>query len=358
MSTILITGGNGFVGRHLVAALQGRGDKVRILALPAEDTSRLERRGVAVYRGDIRDPETLKAPVAGADGVLHMAAMQDVWQPIEVYRAVNVAGTENVARAALAAGVRRFVHMSSSSVYGMGHGRPVDETFPLTPFRDPYPVTKAEADHAVQRLTERDGLPGVIIRPDQIFGPGDILHFGAMAKRVLSGRGFIVGSGDNRMPFVYIEDVVRGLLLALDHEKAPGNAYNITNDSPLTQRQMLAAIAEGVGASPPARRVPYRALYAAGYLAERLAGRLPAVSRPPVTRLGVAFFGTDNQYAIGKARSELGYQPAVSLRDAVRQSAEWYLRHVRSAGQAAGQAAASGTGAAQASEQVTEGAAI
>lgn len=332
MSTILITGGNGFVGSHVVAALAGRGDKVRVLALPAQDTSRVERHGAEVYRGDVRDPGTLTAPVAGADGVLHLAALQDAWQPITVYRAVNVAGTRNVAMAALAAGVRRFVHMSSSSVYGMGHGCPVDETFPLAPFNDPYPVTKAEADRAVQHMTERDGLPAVIIRPDQIVGPGDALHFGAMADRLLGGRGFLVGSGDNRMPFVYVDDAVRGLLLALDHDRAPGNAYNITSDSPLTQRQMLEAIAEDVGARPPARRVPYRALYAAGYAAERLAGVLPAMRRPPVTRLGVAFFGTDNQYAVGKARSELGYRPSVSLREAVRRSSEWYLRTARTEG--------------------------
>jgi nucleoside-diphosphate-sugar epimerase len=350
MSTILITGGNGFVGRHLVAALQARGDQVRVLALPKEDASRLEQRGAEVYRGDIRDPETLRAPVRGVDGVLHLAAMQDVWRPLDVYRAVNVGGTRNVARAALAAGVRRFVHMSSSSVYGMGHGHPVDETFPLTPFNDPYPVTKAEADRAVQRMTEQDGLPGVIIRPDQIFGPGDVLHFGAMAERMLNGRGFLVGNGDNRMPFVYVDDVVRGLLLALDHDKAAGNAYNITNDSPLTQRQMLEAIAEDVGARPPGRRIPYRALYGAGYLAERLARTLPSVGRPPVTRLGVAFFGTDNRYAIGKARSELGYRPGVSLRDAVRISAEWYLRYTRSA--------ASSTAAGTEASHVTEGATI
>jgi nucleoside-diphosphate-sugar epimerase len=355
VSTILITGGNGFVGRHLVTALQARGDQVRVLALPGEDASWLEQRGVAVYRGDIRDPQSLTAPVGGADGVLHLAAMQDVWRPIEVYRAVNVTGTKNVAQAALAAGVRRFVHMSSSSVYGMGHGRPVDETFPLTPFHDPYPVTKAEADRAVQAMIAKDGLPGVIIRPDQIFGPGDLVHFGAMAERMLSGRGFLVGKGDNRMPFVYVDDVVRGLLLALDHDSAPGNAYNISNDSPLTQRQMLAAIAAGVGGQPPGRSIPYRALYAAGYLAERLARALPS-SRPPVTRLGVAFFGTDNRYVIGKARAELGYRPAVSLRDGVRITAEWYLRHKSAAAPApssaekaetAGNAAVSAEGAAR-----------
>jgi nucleoside-diphosphate-sugar epimerase len=329
VTTILITGGNGFVGRHLVAALLARGDRVRVLALPAEDASWLERRGVEVHRGDIRDAGSLAEPALGADAVLHLAAMMDVWRPLREYRAVNVTGTENVARAALAAGVRRFVHMSSSSVYGMGHGRPVDETFPLAPFRDPYPVTKAEGDLAVQRLMRTEGLPAVIIRPDQIFGPGDQLHFGAMADRLRAGRGILVGTGDNFMPFVYVDDVVRGLLLGLDHDAAPGHAYNITNDQPLTQRQMLTAIAEETGVDPPARRVPYLALYAAGYLAERLASLAPSAlpgGRPPVTRLGVAFFATDNRYAIGRARSELGYRPVVSLRDGVALTAAWYRR--------------------------------
>jgi nucleoside-diphosphate-sugar epimerase len=214
----------------------------------------------------------------------------------------------------------------------MGHGRPVDESFPLTPFSDPYPVTKAEGDLAVQRLTRTDGLPAVIIRPDQIFGPGDHLHFGAMADRLRAGRGILVGSGDNVMPFVFVSDVVRGLLLGLDRDVALGHAYNITNDQPLTQRQMLTAIAEETGADPPARRVPYRALYAAGYVAERLASLAPRAlpgARPPVTRLGVAFFGTENRYSIGRARSELGYRPAVGLRDGVALTAAWYARSAR-----------------------------
>jgi nucleoside-diphosphate-sugar epimerase len=324
MSTLLITGGNGFVGRHLVTALQSRGDRVRVLALPGEDAGWLEHREVTVHRGDVCMPGSLAEPVRGADAVLHLAAMMDVWRPIADYRAVNVTGTENIAGAALRAGVRRFVHMSSSSVYGMALGRPADESFPLAPFPDPYPVTKAEGDLAVQRMIAEDHLPAVIIRPDQIFGPGDHLHFGRMADRLRSGRGIVVGHGNNAMPFVYVTDVVRGLLLALDHDRAPGQAYNITNDRPLTQNELLCAIADGIAASPPRFHIPYRPLYAAGYLAERLAMMTPSHSRPPMTRLGVAFFGTDNRYAIGKARRELGYSPQVDLRDGVRMTATWY----------------------------------
>ena len=102
---VLVTGGNGFVGHHLVEALLDRGERVRVLALPEEDASGLERRGVAVHRGDICRPETLAAPMHGADAVIHLAAMMHVWRPLRDYRAVNVDGTEHVCKAALAAGV-------------------------------------------------------------------------------------------------------------------------------------------------------------------------------------------------------------------------------------------------------------
>jgi 2-alkyl-3-oxoalkanoate reductase len=321
---LMITGGNGLLGRHLVAALQERGDTVRVLALPAEDTRWLEQRGVAVHRGDIRRPETLTAPMSGVQAVLHLAGMMGVWRPIEDYRAVNVTGTENVCRAALAAGVSRVVHVSSWTVYGMALGVPAREDFLLRPFHEPYAITKAEGDIAVQRMIADDRLPAVIVRPGTFFGPGDHLHFGRMADRLRAGRGIIVGSGDNALPFVYVTDVVQGLLLALGHEHAVGQAYNITNDRPLTQQQFLNAVAHETGASPPRIHVPYQALYAAGYLAERLSMLTRAPRQPIVTRLGVKLFGTDNRHAIDKARRELSYSPRVELREGVRLAAVWY----------------------------------
>ena len=164
MSEILVTGGNGFLGSHLIPALQDRGDSVRVLALPAEDTSSLEARGVAVYRGDIRDPQAVVAAMQDVEGVMHLAGMMGVWRPIEDYRAVNVTGTENVCRAALAEGAR-VVHVSSWTVYGMGLGKPALEDFPLLPMREPYAMTKAEGDASVQRMIAEDQLKAVIIRP-------------------------------------------------------------------------------------------------------------------------------------------------------------------------------------------------
>lgn len=321
---ILITGGNGLLGRHLVAALQDRERRPAVLALRGEDTTWLERRGVSVFRGDVTRPQTLIEPLEAADAVINLAGMMGVWRPIEDYHAVNVTGTENVCRAALSAGVRRVVHVSSWTVYGMELGEPAREEFPLRPFPEPYAITKAAGDRAVQRMIVEDNLPAVIIRPGTFFGPGDRLHFERMADRLAAGRGLIVGAGDNPLPFVYVTDVVQGLMLALDREDAVGQAYNITNDRPLTQKEFLRAIAEEIGASPPHLHVPYSALYAAGSLAEGLARLTRSQRKPVLTRLGVKLFGTDNRHAIDKAKRELGYGPEVSVREGVRLAAAWY----------------------------------
>jgi nucleoside-diphosphate-sugar epimerase len=145
-----------------------------------------------------------------------------------------------------------------------------------------------------------------------------------MADRLRAGKGLIVGSGRNALPFVYVTDVVKGLLLALDHERALGRAYNITNDQPLTQEELLEAIAREIGAEPPRFHAPYRALYAAGRAAEYLGTVARSRRQPLLTRLGVKLFGTDNRHAIDRARQELGYEPAVPLREGVRLAAAWY----------------------------------
>ena len=188
----------------------------------------------------------------------------------------------------------------------------------MTPFPEPYAISKAEADSLVQRLIAEDRLPAVIIRPGTFFGPDDRLHFGRMADRLRAGRGIIVGSGRNALPFAYVTDVVQGLLLALTHERAVGQVYNITNDQPLTQEEVLVSIAEGIGVTPPRLHVPYHALYAAGYAAERLAMMTHSRRQPVVTRLGVKLFGTDNRHSIEKATRELGYRPQVPLRDGLQ----------------------------------------
>jgi nucleoside-diphosphate-sugar epimerase len=321
---ILITGGNGFLGRNLIQVLQERGDSVRVLALPAEDTIWLEKRGVRVFRGDLRDLDALRAPMRGTASVFHLAAMMGAWSPMRDYYAVNVTGTENVCQLALANGVRRIVHVSSAMVYNMASGYPVTEDDPLDPLDEPYSVTKAEGDRVVQRMIVRDHLPAVIIRPGTIFGPGDHLNFGRIADRTCVGKGVIIGSGDNAVPFVYVTDVVQGLLLAMDRPRACGQAYNIANDQPLTQKDLFSSIALEVGGIPPRVHLPYYPLYAAAYAAERIATLSGNRLAPFVTRHGVKLYGADSRISIDKARRDLGYIPQVSLPEGVRLTAAWY----------------------------------
>lgn len=319
----LVTGGTGLLGRYFIPALQERGDTVRALALPTDEVGWLEQRGVEISRGDVRQPETLVEPLRGVTRVFHMAAMMGSWLSLQDYYAVNVSGTENVCQAALKAGVERLIHISSWTVYGMALSKPAREDFPLTPFQEPYALSKTDGDRVVQRMILHRRLPAVIVRPGTFFGPGDRLHFERMADRLRAGKGVVIGSGRNALPFVYVTDVVQGLLAA-DQECAVGKAYNITNDQPLSQEEFLRAIAAEIGVKAPRLHVPYRPLYAAAYLAEQLANRKGG--QPFVTRLGVKLFGTDNRHAIGKARTELGYVPRVPLREGIRLSAVWYQR--------------------------------
>jgi nucleoside-diphosphate-sugar epimerase len=323
---IFVTGATGFLAGHLIPALQERGHSVRALVLPSENAASLSERGVAVYPGDVRRPETLNLPMARADGVIHMAALMATWAPMEVHRAVHVTGTANVCRAALAAGVRRLVHLSSAITYTPGGGVPIEEHFPQEPLHEPHAVTKAEGDKLVQRMIAQDGLPAVIIRPEAMFGANDRINFRRLADRLRAGKGIIIGSGGNAVPFVYVDDVVQGLLLALEHPRAPGQAYNITNDQRMTEEEFLRAIAQEVGGKVPRVRVPYRAIYGAAAVAELVA--TVTKRQPIVTRHGVQMFGSHNPLSIDKARRELGFEPRVALREGIRVAGRWYRESV------------------------------
>jgi 2-alkyl-3-oxoalkanoate reductase len=327
---ILVTGASGFLASHLIPVLRERGHSVRALVLPSSDRTPLRQAGVDIHTGDVRLPGTLAGAMRQVDAVFHLAAAIGVRRPLREYYAVNVTGTENVCRAAVAAGVKRLVHVSSTSVYEQGLGVPVDETFPLAPPPDPYAETKAAGDMLVQRLIADEHLPASIVRTSTIFGPGDHLNFGRIADRLLAGTSIVIGSGRNRVPVAFVDDVVRGLLLVLEHQAA-GEVYNITDDRCPTQRELLEEIADQVGARMPRIHVPYRLLYGAAYLAERLA-QATRSERAVVTRFGVLLYGADNRFAIDKARHELGYEPRVPLRQGVSVAAEWYRGHRASLG--------------------------
>jgi len=320
---VLITGATGLLGGHLIKELQQRGEDIRALVLPVENADKLEKQGVGIVRGDITDANTLGPAVEDVELIFHLAGMMGVWRPLADYRLVNVTGSENLYKAAQKAGVRRYVHTSSHTVYGLGYGRFLTENDALRPDPDPYSLTKAEGDRLMRRLMLNSNVETVILRPGTFFGPGDRLHFGRMAQKMKDGKGVIIGRGDNALPFCYVTDVVQGFLLAAYHENAPGNVYNITNDQPLTQLEMFNAIADAVGGVRPTRHLPYLPIYYGSIVAERVVARVTR-TKPIVTQLGAMMFGSDNRHSVEKARRELGYEPKVDLRTGISLAAEWF----------------------------------
>ena len=320
---VLITGATGLLGSHLIKELQERGAHIRALVLPVENAARLTAQGVEVVRGDITDASSLRPAVQDIDLIFHLAGMMGVHRPLADYRLVNVTGSENLFKAARVAGVQRFVHTSSHTVYGLGYGRFMTESDPLRPNADPYPQTKAEGDRLIRRLLLKSEMETVIVRPGTFFGPYDHLHFGRMAQKTKDGKALLVGRGTNALPFCYVTDVVQGFMLAGYHENAPGNVYNITNDRPLTQQEMYNAIADAVGGKRPTLHLPYLPIYYGSLVAERIVAPLTH-TKPVVTELGALMFGSDNRHSVEKARRELGFEPKVSLRDGIALAAEWF----------------------------------
>src|SRR5437764_600762 len=320
---VLITGATGLLGGHLIKELQQRDEQIRALVLPVENVDGLLRQGVEVVRGDITDAGTLAPAVEDIDLIFHLAGMMGVWRPLSDYRLVNVTGSENLYKAAQKAGVRRFVHTSSHTVYGLGHGRFLTENDLLRPDPDPYSITKAEGDRLLRRLLLSSDVETVILRPGTFFGPGDRLHFGRMAQKMKDGKGVIIGRGDNALPFCYVTDFVQGFLLAAYHEKAPGNVYKISHDRPLTQQEICSAIADAVDGVRPTRHLPYLPIYYGSIVAEKVVARVTR-TKPIVTQLGAMMFGSDNRHSVEKARYELGYEPKVDLLTGIKLAAKWF----------------------------------
>ena len=329
--TILVTGATGFLGSHVTDLLLERGERPRVLVRPGDSTNGLTHAGVDICWGDMGDRRALETAVSGVDRVLHCAARTGPWGPEAEYESANVRGLELLVDAALAAGIQRFVHVSSITVHGNDVGGDADETAPFRLEPNPYSRTKVAGERLLARFIRDRGAPVTIVRPGWIYGPGDTSSFGRLATMIRQRRMVVIGSGKNHLPLIYVRDAAEGVLRASEAERAAGKSYLLVNDEPVTQYDYLKAIAAELGAPPPSKHVPYRLALAAGAAAE-LAGRLARLQHaPPLTRFGVQALGGENRFLISRARGELGFSPSVNLADGVRRSLAWY-RTARFAG--------------------------
>lgn len=325
---MLVTGASGFLGGHLVEELVRRGYEVRALVRPTSDTSLLRQLGVELAVGDVTKPETLGPAVRGVDAVVHLAAYYTFFGKKELYELVNVKGTEWLARAALDAGVKRFVYCSSTEAIGPVDNPPGDENSPLSPQFE-YGRSKARAEEVVRRLAG-EGLEYTIIRPTGIYGPrnvDDVAYWfltsyasGGLASTVA------VGSGETLIQFAHVKDVVQGFVLALEREAAVNQTFIVSEDKWYTYNQVYGILRDLTGKGPPKLRLPpllAKLLLLPLELYDRLTGEGNLMHRTAL----VDSVTRHRAYSVEKAKRELGYTPSYDLRRGLRETLEWYREH-------------------------------
>jgi nucleoside-diphosphate-sugar epimerase len=318
---VALTGATGYTGGRLLSALRQRGDQVTALVRPGSVTRVLTASGAALVEGDLRDPAGLDRLVRGADAVLHVAAVyRTAGHPDSYYRDVNVGGTERLLEAAARAGVARFVHTSTVGVHGDVKDPPADETSPLAP-GDVYQATKAEGERIALQFHARRGLPVAVVRPGAIYGPGETRLL-KLFRAIARGRYAVVGSGRPFYHPVYIDDLVAGFLLALDHPRAPGEAFIVAGPRYVSQTELAALIARHTGGRVLPFRVPARPLVWAGAVCEALC--IPFGIDPPLHRRRVEFWTRSRAFSIEKARRVLGYAPKVDLDEGIARTVAAY----------------------------------
>ncbi len=321
---ILVTGAAGFVGRAVVRAAAEHDVVAGVRKTHAVGwlaATGATRHAVELGLGALSGPRNTKLQGAmhDVDAVIHCAGRVR-WGTRAEYERDNVRATEEALDAAARAGVKRFVHVGSTAVYGdraveLG---PVTEDNPLghcVSRLDRYSNTKIEAEERV--LAAMSGPMEVVsVRPGWILGAGDA-NLAPLAAR-LGGPVFpLLGRGDNRLPVTSVASVARALLLAATTPGIGGRVYNVAQDERITQRELLEIVGEAAGVTPRLLPVPYEALYAGGLLGELLARAVPG-NPPVVNRSAVILLGRDADFPDTRIRSELGWTPAAPIRDVIR----------------------------------------
>jgi len=335
---VLVTGGSGLVGRHVIAALRADGVTVRAL-VRASSRHLVEGPGVEIAEGDVSDGGVWRRAAAGISGIVHAAAVIAQRGTRADFQAINVGGTRLAVETARTAGVR-LVHVSSVAAYGRasayeaGAGG-VDEDFPFGPIweHDFYAQSKREAE-AVVWAGVRSGVDAAVLRPNVIYGEGDRLFSPRVLAAIRMRIAPQVGNGSNHLSCVYAGNVARAAVLALRRPEARGRAYNTTDDGPgrFTQRGFVDAFADAAGIRVVRVPLPYGvARVAVGLWARWLMLRYPG-SYPGVGNAAVGFLAEENPFVAERARRELGWAPVTTPREALTRTVRWLMTNEKPGG--------------------------
>jgi UDP-N-acetylglucosamine/UDP-N-acetylgalactosamine 4-epimerase len=314
MAKVLVTGGGGFIGSHLVDGLLAAGHDVRVLdnfATGRRENLQHVAGDVDVVEGDIQSYERVHNAVRGCELILHQAALPSVPRSIQdplTSTSVNVTGTLNLLLAARDENVRRVVYASSSSVYGSAPGLPKQEDTRPEPI-SPYAVAKLACEGYCRSFAEVYGLETVALRYFNVFGPRQdpLSQYSAVIPSfitaVATGRRLLIhGDGEQSRDFTYVENVVRGNLLAIDAPDAAGHVMNLACGDSITLNELVGAIGEIFGRSVDAEHGP---------------------PRPGDVRHSRA----DNT----RARELLGWEPEIGFREGLELTVDAYASQTRAA---------------------------
>jgi dihydroflavonol-4-reductase len=315
---VLVTGGSGFVGRHVARVLLERGFSVRALVRPGSHVAGL---AVEEVTGDLRDSASLERAVAGCGMLFHVAADYRLWSkdPSELYRS-NVDGTRNLLDSARRAGVERVVYTSTVGCIGIPDHGLGDETTPVTlaSMVGHYKRSKFLAEQVALEFA-RDGFPVVIVNPTAPVGDHDVkpTPTGKMILDFLNGAmpAFI----DTGLNIVDVRDTAEGHWFACERGR-PGERYILGSEN-LTLEQILCLLAEITGRKPPRLKIPYAVAWCAGACSTAWAGVTGEPPRIPMD--GVRMARKKMWVTHEKARRELGFQPRPA-REALARAVQWF----------------------------------
>jgi nucleoside-diphosphate-sugar epimerase len=323
----LVTGASGFIGGHLARRLVREGWRVRCLVRATSDTSGLDGLEVELARGDLRDSGSVIRAAQGCRFVFHCGALVSDWATVEEIRQVNVTGTRNVVEASIAASAERFIHVSTTDVYGHPGHRAIAEDYRPAGFSNWYSETKRGAEAEVRRAGQARRLDAVILRPATVYGPGSEDVVGDMARAICARQMLLVDGGKAIAGLLYVENLVDAAVLALREDAAVGEAFNLTDGLEVSWKQFLGDLAEGLGCPEPRWRLPYGAAWGIALALEhgyRWLRRTTGLrTRPLLSRQAVDVLGRDQDFSNRKARETLGWEPRVSYRDGLAATIEW-----------------------------------
>lgn len=323
MSTVLITGINGFIGSQIAEKMLAEGYKVRGLVRKTSDLKFIENFDIELYYGDITQPETLDEPANGTDIVIHAAAFASDWGPWEKFRKINIDGTMNIARAAHKNGVKRFVLISTVAMYGFGK-LDVKESDPKADTIFHYNESKKLAEKEVFAFANEVGMPITAIKPGNVYGVRDHTFMEKYLDAMLDGKAAYINKGQSKTCPTYHEHLVQAIHLACEKDEALGESFFITDGRDINWKQFTDAFADELGIKRPRTSVPFWLGYTVAYLMEMIYKLFGIKNAPLLTRYRISNGGKNYTFSIDKAKEKLGYNPNVPFETAVKRTVEWY----------------------------------